>query len=448
VSGLVPQPKLAPPGVWRFPTPTRGRLDNGIETVVFQLPGQHVISANLVLPIPLNAEERATEGMATICARVLDEGSRQHDGEEFAELLETEGAGFGVELSLAGLQAVLDVPAPHLEPALRLFAEAVREPTLAERDVNRHVQLRLAEIEQAQANSAQSASIAFRAAVYDEASRASRMSGGEPDTVSRIDREVVAGFHRDRFGPARATLIMAGDFGTDPVAIANTCFGDWENPRQQIVVTQVPAPTTRRLLLVNRPGAVQADLRYGSFGIDRLDPRWSDINVAGYAMGGAFLSRLNAVLREDKGYTYGVRMSFTPLHSGGSFAVQGSFRTEVVVDALSITRELIDVAGRPFTAQEVDDGVAFLTGVSPLRYATADGVADQAATQVLAGLPEDYVDRSLALLRSVTPESATAAYQSLVQPDELSLVVVGDAERLAEPLRASGFGDLQVVTPG
>ena len=84
----------------------------------------------------------------------------------------------------------------------------------------------------------------------------------------------------------------------------------------------------------------------------------------------------------------------------------------MVVDALSITRDLIDVGGTPFTDREVAEAVAFLTGVSPLRYATADGVADQAATQVLAGLPEDYVDRSLALLRSVTPESATAAYTS------------------------------------
>jgi hypothetical protein len=61
-----------------------------------------------------------------------------------------------------------------------------------------------------------------------------------------------------------------------------------------MVVTEVPAPTTRRLLLVDRPGAVQADIRYGSFGIDRLDPRWSDITVAGYAMGGAFLSPRSA----------------------------------------------------------------------------------------------------------------------------------------------------------
>ena len=93
------------------------------------------------------------------------------------------------------------------------------------------------------------------------------------------------------------------------------------------------------MVLVDRPGAVQADVRLGGFGIDRLDPRWSAISVASYAMGGAFLSRLNAVLRE-KGYTYGVRMNFGPLRTGGSFAVQGSFRTEVVPEALAITREL------------------------------------------------------------------------------------------------------------
>jgi zinc protease len=213
------------------------------------------------------------------------------------------------------------------------------------------------------------------------------------------------------------------------------------------VAAQIPAPRPRRTLLINRPGAVQADLRFGGFGIDRLDPRWADVTVASYAMGGAFLSRLNAILREDKGYTYGVRMNFSPLHSGGSFGVQGSFRTEVLVDAVNITRELIDVEAAPITPAEVSEAVAFFTGVSPLRYATAEGVADQAANQALMGLPDDYVDRSLALLKSVTPESASAAYASLVHPADLTLVVVGDAEHLAEPLRAAGFPDLEVVTP-
>ena len=107
---------------------------------------------------------------------------------------------------------------------------------------------------------------------------------------------------------------------------------------------------------------------------------------------------------------------------------------------------MINVDSTPFSSQEVNDAVAFFTGVSPLRYATAEGVADQAAAQVLAGLPDDYVDRSLALLRSVSPQDATEAYRSVVHPEELTLVVVGDAERLADPIRALGFPDLEIKT--
>jgi predicted Zn-dependent peptidase len=179
---FLPRPAIAPAAVWAFPAPRRAQLSNGIELMIFDLPGQHVISAHLVLDAPLNAEPRDIEGVATICSRTLDEGTLRHNGEEFAELLETEGAGFGVELSLSGVQLILDVPASHLDRALELFAEAVTEPSLASRDVNRHVQLRLAEIEQAQANSAQVASIAFRAAVFSETKRAARMNGGEPET--------------------------------------------------------------------------------------------------------------------------------------------------------------------------------------------------------------------------------------------------------------------------
>jgi zinc protease len=444
---FLPRPAIAPAAVWAFPAPIRARLSNDIELMIFDLPGQHVISAHLVMDVPLNAERRDIEGVATICGRTLDEGTLRHNGEEFAELLETEGAGFGVDLSLSGVQLVLDVPASHLDRALELFAEAVTEPSLAGRDVNRHVQLRLAEIEQAQANSAQTASIAFRATVFDETRRAARMSGGQPETVRHVTPEEVAAFHHDHFGPAGATLILAGDFTDDPIAVAERSLGSWRNVEQRRVMTEEPTPGPRRTLLIDRPGAVQADVRFGSFGIDRLDPRWAAISIASYAMGGAFLSRLNAMLREEKGYTYGVRMNFGPLRTGGSFAVQGSFRTDVLVDALAITRDLIKVDDAPFSSQEVDDAVAFFTGVSPLRYATAEGVADQAATQILAGLPDDYVDRSLALLRSVTPEAATEAYRSIVDPDEMSLVVVGDAERLADPLRASGFSDLEIRPP-
>jgi predicted Zn-dependent peptidase len=441
---VLPQPPLAPPRDWSFPIPQRGQLSSGIETLVYRLPGQHVIAVHLILDIPLGVEDRSHEGVATICARTLDEGTRSHPGEEFAELLETEGAGFGVDVSLAGLQAFLDVPASRLDRALQLFAEAIVEPDQADPDVRRQVALRLAEIEQARANSAQLASTAFRAAVFDPDSRAARMSGGEPETVSALTPELVRSFHSDHFRSPGATLIMAGDFADDPLKVAEAALGSWRSPDPASPEQSAPGPGARQLIVIDRPGAVQADVRLGGYGIDRLDPRWADITVASYALGGAFLSRLNAVLREEKGYTYGVRMQFAPLRSGGSFAVQGSFRTEVVVDALSEARRLLDLTGKPITDQEAADAVAFFTGVTPLRYATADGVADQVATQVLAGLDDDYVDQSLAALRATTAESATAAYGSLVDLDQLTLVVVGDADRIAEPLRAAGFEGLEI----
>jgi zinc protease len=304
--------------------------------------------------------------------------------------------------------------------------------------------LRLAEIEQARANSAQLASTAFRAAVFDSDSRAARMSGGEPETVGALTPELVRSFHHDHFRSQGATLIMAGDFSDDPLAVAEAALGNWRGPDRASPEQSTPGPAPQQLIVIDRPGAVQADVRLGGYGIDRLDPRWADITVASYAVGGAFLSRLNAVLREEKGYSYGVRMQFSPLRSGGSFAVQGSFRTEVVVDALGEARRLLDLTGKPITDQEVADAVAFFTGVTPLRYATADGVADQVATQVLAGLDDDYVDQSLAALRATTAESATAAYASLVDLDRLTLVVVGDADRIAEPLRSAGFEGLEV----
>lgn len=447
MSGFPAQPAVAQPGSWSFPRPTRATLSNGLGLVVFQLPGQHVVSGHLVLPLGLENEERAFEGVATIAGRVLDEGTLAHPGEEFAEVLETEGAGFGIDVSLSGIQAVLDVPVTRLETALPLFAEAVISPALEESDVSRHVTLRLAEIEQAQANSAQLASLAFRRAIYDTGSRASRMTAGEPDTVAAVGVDQVRSFHAERFGPRDAVLILAGDFRGDPVELAEQAFGGWQVPGQLAGNREQPAAALRRAVIMHRPGSVQADVRLGGFGVDRRHPQWADITVASYAMGGAFLSRLNAVLREEKGYTYGVRFGFSPLRSGGSYALQGSFRTDVGVEAIVLGRELLDISARPITKTEVADAINYFIGVSPLRYATADGVADQASVQALASLEDNWVDENLAALAAVTPESATAAYSELVHLDDLTLVVAGDADRLADPLRAAGYPALEVRTP-
>ena len=122
----------------------------------------------------------------------------------------------------------------------------------------------------------------------------------------------------------------------------------------------------------------------------------------------------------------------------------GSFRTDVLADAVLEARRLLDVSSAGFTADEVNEAVNYITGVSPLRYATADSVVDQAALQVLTGLDIDYVDRHLANVRAVTAESATTAYTDVVDTTGLTMVVVGNADELAPALQRAGI-DVEIA---
>lgn len=433
------RPPLQPPADWTYPLPTEHRLSNGLRVLVHRVPRQQVIAATLVLDIPLSGEDPALEGVATVCARTLDEGTHMHPGDRFIEVLETEGAALSINPGYHGLQVMLDVPTTRFGAALGLLADAVRRPELRDADITRHVALRLAELDQLRANSSHVASWAFRKRVFDPASRVQRLAGGESDSLGRVTPEHVRAFHRRHYGPARATLVLAGDFTADPVDLAEAAFGDWTNSDQQPTAHQPARATTSTAVLIDRPGSVQADLRLGGFGVDRHDPRWPDFQVGSYAVGGAFLSRLNRVLREERGYTYGVSLQNMPLRDGGSYAVAGSFRTGVLAEALTEARALLDLGAAPITEAEVTDAINYFAGVSPLRYATAEGIADQTALNVVQNLPVDYVNSYLDGIRAATADAATAAYTEVVDPDALTLVVVGDADQLAEEVRAAGF---------
>ena len=162
------------------------------------------------------------------------------------------------------------------------------------------------------------------------------MNGGEPDTVRPgAPARRSAGSIMITSVPRVPTLVLAGDFRSDPIALAERCFGGWRNDAQRRL-SPAGAGCRRPAHGPDRPARRRPGRRTARW--LRHRPARSAlvrVSVASYAMGGAFLSRLNAVLREEKGYTYGVRMNFGPLRTGGCFAVQGSFRTEVVVDALA-----------------------------------------------------------------------------------------------------------------
>lgn len=442
-SPRVPRPEVVHGSDWRFPLPRVATLDNGLEVWAYHLPGQHVAAMDLSQPIALDVESAAVEGVANLALRVSDEGTVAHPQGRISELLENVGAAYDGRITHAATVSSLDVPMTRFAAALPLFAEIIATPAISSDDVERHQSLRIAELEQAMVSGSQSANLAVRALRWAQGSRASRPVGGTRASVSTITAEDVRRFHTEHWGPEGSVLVVAGDFAQDPFDQLNQTLGNWRPttapriPSSQDKFAEVPA--SRSVTLVHRPQSVQIDLRIAGLGVDRHDPDWAPLQVASVAVGGSFLSRLNKVIREELGYTYGINLSAQPQKSGGTWTVSANIRTDVAVPAIDETLRLLDLSTAPLTEAEVADAVNQIVGVAPLHYDTAEAVVGQASALAAAGVPPDQVNLHHDALRRVTPDTATAAHQRLVGNGHAHLVVVGDAEQLTGPLEAAGY---------
>ena len=200
-----------------------------------------------------------------------------------------------------------------------------------------------------------------------------------------------------------------------------------------------------RIVFLDRPGSVQTEFYVGCPGPDRrVEGGWAAYQVLGFVVGGSPNARIDAVLREDKGFTYGIRSGFRPRRRGGVFLTSGSVRADSTVEALGLLLEILDQAREGFNENETRTGVDFIGKTAPGRYATADTVADEAAGLSLEGLTTEFTTASLRALEDVDAEVLTKAYGRYVT-GEWTVIIVGDASLYAEGVRALGRGEVVIL---
>ena len=445
----ITRPAVLPPEPWAFPEPARRTLANGVGLLVYDIPGQYVISVRAAVPFPLSVEPREVEGVATLMSRLLDEGTAEHSAEEFAELLERKGIAYGASISDNGMGVALDVPKAKLGEALDLLRQTLAEPVFPQSEVDRHLKTRLAEIEQERALAPQRAAREFIGTYYDPADRASRPTAGTPETIRAMTRQDIVDFHRRHVGPLGATVVIAGDLsGLDIAALAETTVGDWL-PDGQVIA---PGPTVARraanaarVVLVDRPGSVQSELVVGWSGPDRrAEGGWAAYPVLSFVVGGSPNARVDAVLREEKGYTYGIRSGFRPRRVGGLFVTSGSVRADSTVESVTLLVGILNGARDGFEDAEVRAGIDFMSKTAPGRFAVADAVADEAANLALEGLTTHFTTQTLVAMQDLDADALGRAYRRWVT-GEWTIVVVGDAATYADGLRDAGLGEVSVV---
>lgn len=451
-----PQPTPGTARPWAFPAPERGALPNGLTVLRCHRPGQQVVAVEIFLDAPLEAEPEGLDGVATIMSRALSEGTDKHSAEEFAAELERCGATLDAHADHPGVRVSLEVPASRLAKALGLVAEALRAPAFAESEIERLVGNRLDEIPHERANPSRRAAKQLSKELFPAASRMSRPRLGTEETVRRIDAAAVRAFFDAHVRPSTATAVIVGDLtGIDLDALLAETLGDWSgNAGQTRPVPPITADDTARVVIVDRPGAVQTQLLIGRIGADRHERVWPAQVLGTYCLGGTLTSRLDRVLREEKGYTYGVRAFAQVLRSSGPdsggaamLAISGSVDTESTGPALEdLWKVLRTLAAEGLTDAERETAVQNLVGVAPLKFETAASVASTLADQVEQHLPDDYQAHLYARLAETGTVEATAAVVNAFPVDRLVTVLVGDAAQIEEPVKALGIGEVSVVS--
>ncbi|MFF3006662.1 M16 family metallopeptidase [Kitasatospora sp. NPDC057940] len=450
-----PQPEPGTPSPWAFPAPERAALGNGITVLHCHRPGQQLVAVEVLLDAPLAAEPEGLDGIAAILARALNEGTDTLTAEEFAAELERAGATLDAHADHPCIRVALEVPASRLQRGLTLLADALRAPALPAEEIERLVANRLDEIVHEQANPARRAAKALYAELFDGADRLSRPRSGTADTVKSIDRAAVKAFYDAHVRPATTTVVVVGDLtGVELPALLESTLGTWTgNTAEASAHAPVTADDRGRVVIVDRPGSVQTQLLIGRIGPDRHDPVWAAQILGTYCLGGTLTSRLDRVLREEKGYTYGVRSFAQPLRSAADgsgrslLAISGSVDTASTAPALADTWTILrTLAAEGLTDAERDEAVQFLVGVAPLKYETAGSVAGTLADQVEQHLADDYQAEVYRQLAELPTAAATEAVVAAFPPDRLVTVLVGDAAVIADDVRALGIGEVTVVS--
>lgn len=437
------RPAAGPARPYAFPEIRRVQAGNGT-VVAAHLPGQLLASAMLLLDAGAAHESTGREGTATVLAKSLEEGTKTRDSAAYALALEGLGAELSPSVDWDAFRVSVSAPVPLLLDAVRLAAEAARTPRLDPADVTRVRDDEVTALRMDWAQPGPRADATLRADLFGEHGRYARPLHGDPTSVAAVTVEDVLAFHQSWL-LRPGVLLIAGDLDTlDLAALGEAAFaGTAGAPPAAEGPLGVPVRDQRRLILVDRPQSVQSTLRIGHRAPERATPDYVTMTLAATVLGGAFTSRLNHLIREVKGYTYGIRGSYAMTRRFGRFEVAAGVQTGVTVPAIADTLgEIARTQLDGVTEDELAVARSWRAGQLSVEMQTPGSIVGALASLVLHGLPDDYYSTLRTQYLEATVAEVSAAAATHLHPTGLTLVVEGDAALIRDDLVAANLGEI------
>jgi zinc protease len=423
----------------RFPSIVAEHLANGLRVWTVPYGAIPVATVTLLLSRGTGDDPADKHGLASLTGDLLDEGAGGLDAIGLAEAFARLGTELDIDVSPDATSLSCSGLSRSLDRTLELMASVARHPRLEVPDFARVRELRVNRLRQLSRSAGTVADRAFVSAVFGRHAYG-HGALGTTASLEAMDVDDARRFWASHFGPSVATLIVVGDVvPSDVTSAARRVFEGWDSvPVPSTVGASVTRPDSR-VLLVNRPGAAQSELRIGHAAPPRSTPDYHALVVLNAVLGGQFTSRINRRLREEKGITYGAHTSFDFRRQAGSFSCDTSVQSDATADAVcDVLEEFAAIRDVAVSADELAAARASLTRGYVRNFETAGQISRAAVQLATHGLPGDSFDRFVPLIEGIDRDDVLKAAARWIRPDDATVVVVGAGEAVSSSLSKVG----------
>jgi zinc protease len=441
-----PPPRPLPARQVNFPPYEVRTLGNGMSVITVLHHEQPAVSVRLLIRAGGAQDPQGKSGVGTLTAALLDQGTATKSAFQIADTIDSIGGalGTGAGSDLSFVNAVVMKDSFGL--VMDMIADVVRNPAFAPEEIERQRQQALSTLQVSRNDPDYVASVVFDRLVYGFHPYGLPNSG-TAESIATITRQDLQEYHRRYYVPNNMILAIVGDVTSEEAfAAAERVFGKW--PRGDVAATKMvdPPPATRRVVVIDKPDAVQTEIRVGHLGIPRKHQDYMAVDLAFKILGGEGANRLHRVLRSERGLTYGASADIQTLKQAGDFVAETDTRTETTGEALRlVVEEFSKLQRERVNPRELSDAQAYLAGNFPLTIETPDAIATQVLNAVFYELPLDEIGTFRERVQAVTADDVQRVARSYLHPDRLSVVLVGDARSFTPQLKGLGFSEFEVI---
>jgi zinc protease len=439
-------PPPAAPRPFTFPASISRTLPNGLRVFVVparppgtNAPVDPAVSVELLIRNAGAARDpQGKPGLAEFAGDLLRQGTEKRTAQEIAAAIDFVGGTLTAGAGRDSTTLRVSVVKKDFDLGMELLSDITLHAKFAPEEISRRQQRALSGFRVDYSDADYLASAVFRRMVFG-LSPYGTPADGTPGSVRSFTREDLVAFRDQFYLPNESILAFAGDITPEEAfTAAEKYFGNWAkkvsippevNPPQR--------PEGLHILVVDKPDAVQTQIRVGRLGIPRNHPDYLPLTVTNYIFGGGFNSRLNTAIRVSRGLSYGANAGFATGLYAGNFVADTYTRTEATVDATKLVlEEIAKMAGGEVTDAELNVARDYLAGVFVIGSETPSQIAGRVTNAAFYGLPDDYNQTYPAKVRGVTAEQVRQMVARYFHADNQDLVLVGNAAAFREALRA------------